>query len=381
MQVPLLDLKGQYAQQEEAIQAAMGRVLESQHFIMGPEVTAFEQELAAWIDPGVEVISCSSGSAALLLAMMALELGPGDEVIVPTYSFFATAGCVARLGARPVWVDIEPESCNLDPKKLAAALTDRTRAIIPVHLFGRSADMDAMDQVLAEAGRAQQVTVIEDAAQSLGARYKGRPVGTLAPMCCLSFFPSKNLGAFGDAGAVVTTDPALAQRLRTLRTHGARTKYHHELVGINSRLDALQAAILRVRLEKLQPWLEARRQNAARYRELFARFDLGGAVRLPAGDGAQGEYWHSYNQFNLRVERRDALQAHLKAQGIGSAVYYPEPLHLQPCFGDTGAQPGDAPESEQACLEALAIPVYPGMEEAQLKYVVHQIAAFYQEGR
>jgi dTDP-4-amino-4,6-dideoxygalactose transaminase len=381
MRVPLLDLKGQYAQQEEAIQEAMGRVLASQHFIMGPEVAAFEQELAAWIGQGAQVVSCSSGSAALLLAMMALDIGPGDEVIVPTYSFFATAGCVARVGARPVWVDIEPESCNLDPAALAAALTDRTRAIIPVHLFGRAADMGAIEEVLRAQGRQDQVTVIEDAAQALGARYEGRSAGTLAPMCCLSFFPSKNLGAFGDAGAVVTTDPALAQRLRTLRTHGASTKYHHELVGINSRLDALQAAVLRVRLKNLTPWLEARRRNAQRYRELFARVDLQGQVRLPVGDGPQGQFWHTYNQFNLMVERRDELKAHLKAQGVGSAVYYPEPLHLQPCFKDTGARVGDAPVSEAACSRALAIPVYPGMEEAQLKYVVHQIAAFYQEAR
>jgi dTDP-4-amino-4,6-dideoxygalactose transaminase len=378
VEVPLLDMGAMYRPQEGALRAAMDRVLASQHFILGPEVSAFEEALAAWVGEGVYAVSCSSGSAALLLALMAAGIGPGDEVVVPTYSFFATAGCVARLGARPVWVDVEPGSYNLDPSKLGAALTERTRAVIPVHLFGRAADVRGVEAALEAAGRREQVVIIEDAAQSLGARHWGRPVGSLAPLCCLSFFPSKNLGAFGDAGAVLTTDGALAERLMTLRAHGARTKYHHELLGINSRLDALQAAILRVRLEALDGWLEARRANAASYRALFAEAGLEGVVELPPEDGAEGAYWHTYNQFNLMVERRDALQGWLKRAGIGTAIYYPEPLHVQPCFADTGAVVGDAPVSERACERALAIPVYPGMEEAQRRYVVAEIARFYE---
>ncbi len=269
----------------------------------------------------------------------------------------------------------------MDMARVEAALSDRTRAIIPVHLFGRSADMSALTQVLERTGRAEQVCVIEDAAQALGARHQGQAVGTMAPLACLSFFPSKNLGAFGDGGAVISTDSALTEKLRVLRSHGAARKYHHEIIGINSRLDALQAAILRVRLTALDGWLETRRRNAALYRQLFAETSLGDILRLPCDDGEDGAYWHTYNQFNLMVPQRDDLRAYLKAKDIGTAVYYPEPLHLQPCFADTGACRGDAPVSEAACAEALAIPIFPGLTSEQAAYVVSQIEAFYREAQ
>lgn len=352
--VPLLDLGAQNGPLREALLAAVARVVDSGHFILGPEVEGFEKELA-------QVVGCrhavgvSSGTDALLVALMALGVGAGDEVVTSTYSFFATAGVVSRVGARPVFVDIEPGSFNLDPRAAAAAVTPRTKALIPVHLYGRAATIPDV-----------RVPIIEDAAQSIGAS----PVrGALS---CLSFFPSKNLGAFGDAGAVVTDDDKLADRVKLLRTHGGRPKYVHHAIGGNFRLDALQAAVLRVKLPHLADWTAARRRNADRYRQLFGAAKVPAELRLP--DDVPG---HIYNQFVIRAPRRDALRAHLTQAGIGTEIYYPMPFHLQPCFKDLGYLEGQLPHAEAAARDTLALPIYPELTEAQQAHVVAQIAAFY----
>jgi len=367
--VPLLDLKAQYAAIRGEVRAALEPVLESQHFILGPEVEALEAELAAYCGCRFAV-GVSSGTDALLLALMALEIGPGDEVITSPFTFFATAGCIHRVGARPVFADIEPEGFNLDPARVAAAVTAKTRAIIPVHLFGQCAEMDAISEV---AGR-HKLAVIEDAAQAIGAEYRGRRAGAMGAAGCFSFFPSKNLGGFGDGGMVTTGDPGLAARLRVLRNHGAEPKYYHKLIGGNFRLDALQAAVLRVKLRHLEAWSAARQENAARYRRLLAAAAPAGKVRLPPELPGRR---HIYNQFCIRVERRDALRAHLAARKVGHEVYYPVPLHLQECFAGLGYKPGSLPESERAAAEALALPIYPELTAAQQQYVVASIAGFF----
>ncbi len=366
--VPLLDLTAQYRPIRDDLLAALTRVCDSQRFIMGPEVEGLERELAALLEVK-EAVGVSSGTDALLAAMMALGIGPGDEVIVPTYSFFATAGCVSRLGATPVLVDIDPVTYNADPRAIAAAIGPRTKAVIPVHLYGQSADMDP---ILAVAGAAG-VTVIEDAAQAIGARYKGRAVGGLGTLGCFSFFPSKNLGAFGDGGLVTTNDPALAREVRLLRNHGAEPKYFHKVVGGNFRLDALQAAVLRVKAPHLAAWTEARRRNAARYRELFASLVPAGTVTLPA---EAPDYYHIYNQFVIRSARRDALRAHLGAVGVGTEIYYPVPFHAQECFAPLGYRAGAFPHAERAAAETLALPIYGELTEHQQRHVVESIAAF-----
>ena len=362
--VPLLDLKAQYASIRDEVRAAIDRVCESQHFILGPEVEALEREVAAFC--GVKhAVGVSSGTDALLGALMALGVGPGDEVVTPSYSFFATAGVVARLGAKPVFADIEPGTFNVDPAQAKAKATPRTKAILPVHLFGRCADLDAL--------LALGIPVVEDAAQAIGARDgKGRLAGTSGRASCFSFFPSKNLGGFGDGGMVVTDDADLAERLRVLRVHGSKPKYHHKLVGGNFRLDALQAAVLRVKLRHLPAWTERRRANAERYRRLFAEDGLTTDVRLP-GD-IPG---HIYNQFVVRVRQRDRLRAHLEAAGIGTEVYYPVPLHLQECFAALGYRKGDLPQSEAAALDSLALPIYPELTEDQQHTVVQEVGRFY----
>jgi dTDP-4-amino-4,6-dideoxygalactose transaminase len=302
-----------------------------------------------------------------MAAMMAIGVGPGDEVVTTTYSFFATAGCIARLGARPVLVDIDPVTCNLEPAGVAAALTPRTKAIVPVHLYGCSADMTP---ILDAAGRAG-VAVIEDAAQAIGARYHGRPVGGLGTLGCFSFFPSKNLGAFGDGGLVTTNDPALAHRVRLIRNHGAETKYRHAMVGANFRLDALQAAVLRVKLPRLAAWTGARRRNADRYRDLLAPLVEKGRVRLPVEpDGC----FHVYNQFVIRVDSRDRVKAGLDARRVGAEIYYPVPFHLQECFAHLGYRKGQFPAAEDAADETLALPIYGELTEDQQRYVVESIA-------
>jgi dTDP-4-amino-4,6-dideoxygalactose transaminase len=368
LKVPLLDLKAQYAEIRLEILETIERVCESQYFILGPEVTALEEEIAGYC--GVPfAVGVSSGTDALLAALMAIGLKAGDEVITTPYSFFATAGVVARLGARTVFVDIEPESFNIDSRAVAEKITSRTKAILPVHLFGRCADLDP----LLEAARDRDIAVIEDAAQAIGARdSRGRQAGAVGLIGCFSFFPSKNLGAFGDGGMVVTGNAALAETLRVLRTHGSKPKYYHRMVGGNFRLDALQAAILRVKLKYLDDWTAARRRNAARYRELFGKRGLPARVCLPADTPG-----HIYNQFVIRVKDRDKLRAQLKDEGIETEIYYPVPLHLQECFRDLGYRKGEFPESEAAADESLALPIYPELTEDQQKVVVAAVQEFF----
>lgn len=372
MQVPLLDLAAQYAPIRDAVVEAVTRVVDTQKFILGPEVEAFEAEAASYLGAR-HAIGVTSGTDALLVAMMALGLGPGDEVIVPTYSFFATAGCVSRIGATPVLVDIDPETYNVDVDAVRRAITPRTRAIIPVHLYGQAAEMTSLLALACEHG----LQVIEDAAQALGATYDGRALGTLGRFGCFSFYPSKNLGAAGDAGLVTVDDDEMAARVRLLRVHGAQRTYHHEEVGGNFRMAALQAAVLRVKLPHLEAWTDARRRNADRYRGLFAELAPAAPVRLPTERPGRR---HIYNQFVIRAERRDALRDHLRANGVGCEVYYPVPFHLQPCFAYLGVPPGALPESERAAQETLALPIYSELTAPQQRYVVETIAAFYARG-
>jgi dTDP-4-amino-4,6-dideoxygalactose transaminase len=370
MRVPLLDLEAQYRPLRDEILAAITRVCDSQRFIMGPEVEGLEKDLCALI--GVtHAIAVSSGTDALLLALMALDIKAGDEVITTAYSFFATAGSIVRVGARPVLVDIDPATFNLDPAQVAAAITPRTKAILPVHLFGLSADLDPIMDTAARAG----VPVIEDAAQAIGSTYKSRPAGAIGAFGCFSFFPSKNLGAFGDAGLLTTEDDALASRARLLRTHGMKPKYFHHVVGANFRMDALQAAVLRVKAPHLPAWTEGRRANAARYRRLFLAAGLDGAVTLPF---EPADRTHIFNQFVIRTPDRDALKRHLDEQGIGNEIYYPVPFHLQPCFADLGYRRGAFPHAERAANESLAIPIYGELTAAQQEGVVSAIGQFVQ---
>ncbi len=366
--MPLLDLHAQYAPLRQALLDAVTRVCDSQRFIGGPEVEGLEGELAAYLGTP-HAIGMSSGTDALVAALMALDVGPGDEVITPTYSFFATAGAVVRVGARPIFVDVEADTFNLDPVAAVAAITPRTKAIIPVHLFGQSAELEP---ILA-AAEPRNIAVIEDAAQAIGCVYQGRPVGNWGAIGCFSFFPSKNLGGFGDAGLVTSTNADLARRLRLIRNHGMEPKYYHHLVGANFRIDALQAAVLRVKLPSLAGWSDARRANAARYRALFADAGLSD-VTMPV---EAPDRTHIYNQFVIRVPDRDRLRAHLDAAGIGTEVYYPVPFHLQACFADLGYQAGAFPVAEVLALESLAIPIYPELTAAQQAAVVNAIRTFY----
>jgi dTDP-4-amino-4,6-dideoxygalactose transaminase len=362
--VPLLDLKAQYATIREEVHAAMDRVVESQHFIMGPEVKALEEEVAAYSQCRFG-IGVSSGTDALLVSLMAIGIQPGDEVITTPYTFFATAGSIARLGARPVFVDIDPRTYNIDPALIEEAITERTRAIMPVHLFGQMADMGPIMEIAGRHG----LYVIEDAAQAIGAEYKGRRAGSIGHLGCFSFFPSKNLGAFGDGGMVVTNDSELAKRVDLLRKHGAEPKYHHKLVGGNFRLDALQAAVLRVKLRYLDEWTAARQRNAALYRDLFAA--AGTPVELPYEAGYRR---HIYNQFVIRSERRDELMDYLRERRIGTEVYYPVPMHLQECFAQLDHVSGAYPDSERAAAQTLALPIYPELT-AEMQYNVVQLIA------
>jgi dTDP-4-amino-4,6-dideoxygalactose transaminase len=366
--VPLLDLEAQHRPLRDALLAAMTRVADSQRFIMGPEVDALEHELAAML--GVRhAIGVSSGTDALLLALMALDIKAGDEVVTTTFSFFATAGVIVRLGARPVLVDIDPLTFNIDAAQVAAAITPRTRAIMPVHLFGLAADLDPIVDAAGRAG----IPVIEDAAQAIGATYKSRTAGGIGTFGCFSFFPSKNLGAFGEAGLVTTNDDSLAKRARLLRSHGMEPKYYHHLVGGNFRMDALQAAVLRVKAPHLAEWTHARRRNAEKYRCLFRDSRIGDAITLPREpDG----YRHIFNQFVIRTPERDALKRHLDDQGIGNEIYYPVPFHLQPCFADLGYRRGAFPHAERAADESLAIPIYGELTAAQQQAVVSAISQF-----
>ena len=366
MPVPLLDLQGQYAPLREEILAAIARVCDSQRFIGGPEVEAFEREIAAYL--GVpHAIGLTSGTDALLIALMALGIGPGDEVITPTFSFFATAGAVSRVGATPTFVDIDPLTANVDPDAVKAAIGPKTRAIIPVHLYGQSADMEPILDAASRAG----IPVIEDAAQAIGATYRGRQAGSLGTMGCFSFFPSKNLGAFGDAGLLTTGDDRLAHEVRLLRNHGAEPKYFHQRIGGNFRLDAVQAAVLRVKLPHLDGWTGMRRRNADRYDRLFAASAAAARITLPA---RVKDCRHIFNQYVIRVPHRDAVKARLDAAHIGSEIYYPVPFHLQECFARLGYRRGQFPAAEAAAAETLALPIYGELTEPQQREVVDAVS-------
>jgi dTDP-4-amino-4,6-dideoxygalactose transaminase len=369
MNVPLLDLKAQYAPLRDDILAAITRVCDSQRFVGGPEIEALEKELADAIGAR-HAIGVSSGTDALLLALMALGVGPGDEVITTSYSFFATAGCVARLGARPVFVDIDAATFNLDPSGLESACSDRTRAIIPVHLFGLVAEVEPIARV----ARGRGIPMVEDAAQAIGARRHHRAAGTFGTIGCFSFYPSKNLGAFGDAGLMTTHDDELARRVRLLRNHGEEPKYVHKAVGGNFRLDALQAAVLRVKARHLASWTDARRHNAKRYRELMIETGVDRHVRLPV---EPPDCFHTYNQFIIRTEERDRLRAHLQSRGVETEIYYPVPLPLQECFASLGHRPGEFPQAERAARETLALPIYGELTEDQLRIVVGAVREFF----
>ncbi len=369
MKVPLLDLKAQYATIRDEIEPVVKEVFESQYFIMGPKVKAFEEAVAAYSGTPF-AIGCASGSDALLLALMALDIGPGDEVITTPYTFFATASCITRLGATPVFCDIKPDTYNIDPDKIEALITDKTKAIMPVHLYGLVAEMDKINAIGAKHG----LPVVEDAAQAIGASSPEGRAGSLGTVGCFSFFPSKNLGGAGDGGMLVTKDEVLADRLGILRLHGSRPKYYHSVIGVNSRLDALQAVVLDVKLRHLDDWSAGRRANAATYTRLFEEKGLGGKVAAPV---IPEGYGHIFNQFIIRVEQRDDLRKQLMDNEIGSEIYYPVPLHLQECFAYLGYKEGSLPVCEEAALTTLALPIYPELTDEMQEFVVDTIAAFY----
>ena len=368
-QIPLLDLQAQHKQIREEVLAEIIRVVDSQRFILGEDVKKLEGEIASYCGTKYS-IGCASGSDALILALMALEIKPGDEVLTTPYTFFATAGAISRVGAIPVFVDVEEATFNLDPRLMEKTLAahPKIRAMIPVHLFGGCADMDPIMEMAGDRG----IPVIEDAAQSIGSEYKGRRAGNIGQIGCFSFFPSKNLGGYGDGGIVTTNDAMLSERLSALRVHGGKKKYYHEWIGMNSRLDALQAAILRVKLRYLDGWSAGRAANAEHYRTRLAKLGVAVAPLTP------GEYQtrHIYNQFVIRSANRSALQAHLTAQGIGTEVYYPIPLHLQPCYAFLGHKPGDFPVSEKLAAESLALPIHSDLPGDDIDYVCDSIRTF-----
>ena len=371
MHIPLLDLKAQYQPIRSEILAAIEATCDDQGFILGPRVVALEQAVSAYVGSS-SAVGVASGSDALLLSLMALGVKAGDEIITVPFTFFATAGAISRLGAKPVFVDIRPDTFNMDPALIERAITARTKAIVPVHLFGQCADMDAIGQIAKRRG----IGVIEDACQAIGAARGRSRAGVLGDLACFSFFPSKNLGGFGDGGMVTTNNKELADTVAMLRVHGSRVRYVHEAIGINSRLDALQAAVLSVKLKYLDQWAEGRLRNAARYRQLFADGKLLDRVTLPVVEAANH---HVFNQFTVRVPKRDQLRAHLKAKGVGTEVYYPLSMHLQNCYRDLGYQKGSFPVSEQAAAEVLSLPIYAELKEDQLIYVVESIADYYRQ--
>ncbi|WP_337865381.1 DegT/DnrJ/EryC1/StrS family aminotransferase [Ignavibacterium sp.] len=388
MKVPLLDLKPQYYSLKKDLDEAIIRVAESQYFIMGPELSEIEREFQDYLNVK-HTWGVSSGTDALLLALMALDIKPGDEVIVPTYSFFATAGVVSRLFATPVFVENDPVTFNIDPKDFETKITSRTKAVIPVHLFGQSAEMDEIMKI----ANAHNLYVIEDAAQAIGTQYKdGRFVGTIGHIGCFSFFPSKNLGGYGDGGLIVTNDDKLSEIIRIKRVHGGEPKYYHKVIGGNFRLDAIQAAVLRVKLPHLQSWSEKRQQNAKRYTQLFieaglaeqpgkTKFDEKNKVLLPKAvyENSGVKNYHIYNQYKIRVEKRDALREFMTKHEIGTEIYYPVPFHLQECFADLGYKKGDFPISEFSANTSIALPIYPELTDEQLQYVVSVIKKFLDE--
>lgn len=366
-----LDLGQQFQQIRAEVMLAITRVLETQRFVLGPEVEQFETEIAHCVGSRYAV-ACASGTDALILALLALKIGSGDEVITSPFTFVATAGAITRAGATPVFADIDPQSYNLDPECVARAMTSRTRAILPVHLFGLAAHMQPIMDIAEDRG----IPVIEDAAQAIGAVYCGRNVGTIGAIGCFSFFPSKNLGGAGDGGIITTSDPEHADRLRLLRVHGSRHKYQYEILGMNSRLDALQAAILRVKLRHLNDWTEQRRRNAERYRTLFAESGATAHVALPVEPAGRR---HVYNQFTVRCQQRDSLREYLHRAGIPTEIYYPYPLHLQPAFSYLGYKEGSLPNAEAAASEVLSFPNYPELQEDQQRMIVNAVARFYSQ--
>ena len=361
MQIPLLDLKAQYATIRDEIRTSVDEVLESQHFILGPTVEKFENEIAQYCNTEY-AIGVASGTDALVLSLMAIGVGPGDEVITTPYTFFATGGSISRLGAMPVFVDIDPRTYNINPSLIEERITGKTRAIIPVHLYGQCADMVP----ILEIAQKYNLKVIEDAAQAIGATYNKNRAGSMGGLGCLSFFPSKNLGGYGDGGMIVTDDEGLAEKVKVLRVHGSKPKYHHSLIGCNSRLDTLQAAVLRVKLKYLGSWSQKRRMNAQRYN----RFLEDTPIIAPY---VQLSNVHIYNQYIIRVKNRDAFEKHLKSKGISYALYYPLPLHLQKCYEHLGYKEGNFPESEKAAKETISIPIYPELTEAQQNYVIENL--------
>lgn len=370
MRVPLLDLSEQNAALRPEIEAAIGRVLDTNGFILGNEVAALEKELAAYCGTN-HAIGCASGSDALLLALTALDVGPGDEVITTPYSFFATVSSITRLGAKPVFVDIDPKTYNLDVSQIESKITERTKAIEPVHLYGQCTDMESLGEI----SRKHGVPIVEDAAQAIGAEEDGKRAGSMGEIGCFSFYPSKNLGGMGDGGFMTTNDDALAHKLSALRVHGSEERYYHKWVGLNSRLDGFQGATLRVKLPHLDSWSDRRKQNADRYRELFTDAGLTEQIAIPY-ERENGR--HIYNQYVIRVpNRRDALKQFLTENEIGTDIYYPVSLHLQECFAYLGYREGDFPESERASRETLALPIFPELKPEQQKYVVEKIAEFF----
>ena len=365
--IPLLDLAALHSPIRHELLAALTRVLDSGKFILGEEVERLEQEIAAYCSAKFAV-GCASGSDALALALMALEIGPGDEVLTSPYTFFATAGAISRVGATPVFADVEETTFNIDPTRIAAQLAShpRVRAVIPIHLFGGCADMDPICQIASSHG----VPVIEDAAQSIGSEYQGRRAGSMGQIGCFSFFPSKNLGCYGDGGMLTTNDPRLAERLRALRIHGSTRKYYHQWIGINSRLDALQAAVLRIKLNYLDAWSAGRQRNADHYRSRLAQLPV--TPLVPASYQTR----HIYNQFLIRTVGRDGLQTYLKKQEIGTEIYYPLPLHLQPCYSHLGYKQGDFPVSEKLAAESLALPIYSELDIEDIDYICDAIGSY-----
>lgn len=369
MKVPLLDLQAQYQGLRDELLAAVTRVMDSQRFVLGVEGRTLEQEIARYATSEF-AIGCASGSDALLLALMALDVKADDEVITTPFSFFATAAAIARVGARPVFVDIDPLTYNIDPGRVAAAITSRTRAILPVHLYGQCADMTA----LLEISKRHEIPLIEDAAQAIGAEDAGRRAGSMGLISCFSFYPTKNLGGAGDGGMLTTNDPALAQRLKVLRVHGGLIEYRHSEIGINSRLDELQAAVLRVKLSRLDSWSDRRRDNATRYDAMLEAKQPSFVLSTPH---QRDNVRHIFHQYVVRVpNHRDDLVKHLADNGVGTGIYYPIPLHRQVCFAYLGYQEGDFPEAERAARETLALPVYPELSESQQRHVVETLASF-----
>jgi len=371
--VPALNLRAQYQTIRDEIEPVVRQVLETQGFVMGPEVSSLESEIGEYVG-AAHAVGCASGTDALLLPLMAIDLTPGDEVVTSPYTFFATGGSIWRTGAKPVFADIEPDTYNIDPAQVEAAITPRTKAIIPVHLYGQTADMAPIRAIAERHG----LMVLEDAAQAIGAAYHGARAGTLGTTAAFSFYPSKNLGGFGDGGMITTDDPVLAHRMARLRVHGMEPKYHHHEVGLNSRLDALQAAVLRVKLRHLDAWTAARRVVADRYRNLFASHGLDEFVKLPVERPGN---FHVYNQFVVRVPAtlRDDLREFLTGRRIGTEIYYPIPLHLQVCFASLGYKPGDFPRTEAAARETIALPIYPELAEEEQRYVVGSIRKYLHE--